>query len=122
MKLDAIVRKIGAVTITPTNVGNIEINRIYAGNKMSDILNEATSDTLVVTDLNNQQLIRAAELMDVKVICLLRDTVPARDILTTVERYGTVILSSPYGMYETCGRLYQCFLNNNREADEHSFF
>jgi hypothetical protein len=122
MTLDMIVQKIGARILTASDTSKIEIHRVYAGDKMSDILNEVSCDTLLVTNLNTQQLIRVAELMDVPGICLLRDTVPSRDIIDAVEECGTVFLSSPYGMFETCGKLYHCFLNSSREADEHPIF
>jgi hypothetical protein len=109
MKLDKIAEAIGATIITPSDISKIEIRHVYAGDKMSDLLNEASDDTLLVTNLNNQQLIRAAELMDVPSICLLRNAVPDQDIIDQVMEYGTVMMSSPYGMFETCGRLYRCF-------------
>jgi hypothetical protein len=122
MTLDMIAKKIHARILTPFDTGRIEIRHVYAGDKMSDILNEASHDTLLVTNLNNQQLIRVAELMDVPGICLLRDSIPTREIIDAVEEYGTVFLSSPFGMFETCGRLYRCFIKESREADEHPIF
>ena len=61
MLLDTIVHKIGARVLTPYNIVKMDIRRVYAGDKMSDILNEVSNDTLLVTSLNNQQLIRVSQ-------------------------------------------------------------
>ena len=113
MLLDTIVHEIGAKVLTPYNIVKTDIRRVYAGDKMSDILSEVSNDTLLVTSLNNQQLIRVSELMDIPVICLIGNMVPDRNILAAFEGCGTVFISSPYGMYETCGRLYHCFLDEH---------
>jgi len=120
MKLSEIAAKLGARVLTRGPMGaqtagnaildDVEIKRVYAGDKMSDLLNAASSDTIVVTHLNNQQLIRAAELMDIPAICLLHGIVPDDDFIKALGRIGTILMSSPYGMFETCGHLFQ-FLN-----------
>jgi hypothetical protein len=51
MKLDKIAEAIGATIITPSDISKIEIRHVYAGDKMSDLLNEASDDTLLVTNL-----------------------------------------------------------------------
>jgi len=57
--------------------GDSEIARIYAGDTMSDLIAHAAADTLIVTSLNNAQLARIAELMDLPGICLVNWRAPA---------------------------------------------
>jgi len=111
MTLDILVKNIGARVLTPKELSNIQINRVYAGDKMSELLNEASDDTLLVTNLNSEQLIRIAQLMDVPAICLVRGITPHLEVIDKLSRCSTVLLSSPMGMFETCGKLYCCFLN-----------
>jgi hypothetical protein len=108
MKISEIAQTIGAKVLSPGNGGDSDITNVWAGDKMSDLLNAASSETLLVTHLNNQQLIRAAELMDIPAICFLGGSSPDDELIKAINKIGTVLLSSPFGMYETCGRLYQC--------------
>ena len=91
-----------------------DIETVYAGDKMSDLLNAASPNTMVVTNLTGSQLLRLAELMDVPAICLLSGALPPSELVEAAERQGTALLVSPAGMFETCGRLYPCLGNANR--------
>ena len=108
MKISEIAQTLGAKVLSQGTGSDAEITNVWAGDKMSDLLNAASSKTLLVTHLNNQQLIRAAELMDIPAICFLQGSVPDNELIKSINKVGTVLISSPYGMFETCGRLYQC--------------
>ena len=108
MKLIELAEKIGARVVQHGKSTGIEIKRVYAGDKMSDLLNEASDTTLLVTNLANTQMVRIAELMDVPGICLLNDVVPGTEPVNSSLEHGTAIIVSAAGMFETCGRLYQC--------------
>ena len=56
--------------------GRSEVTRIYAGDRVSDLLNEASSKTLLVTNLANLQMVRVAELMEVPGICFVDGVEP----------------------------------------------
>ncbi len=108
MKLKELAEKIGARVVQYGKSAGIEIKRVYAGDKMSDLLSEATEETLLVTNLANTQLVRVAELMDVPGICLLNDVVPGPELVRSSIEHGTAIIVSKSGMFETCGCMYQC--------------
>lgn len=107
MKLNELAEKIGAKVLNHGECASIEIDRVYAGDKMSDLLNEASDTTLLVTNLTNPQLVRIAEIMDVPGICLLNGITPEPELVNAAIKQGTTIIVSPYGMFETCKRLYQ---------------
>jgi hypothetical protein len=110
MRLSEIAEKIGAKVLTKKiNADAILIDRIYAGDTVSDMLKAASDTILLVTNLSNTILPRVAELMDVPGICLVKGVTPDPDILSMAEEHGTVVLVSPVDMFETCGRLYVCF-------------
>lgn len=113
MKLKKLAEKIGAKILNNGKCVSIEINRVYAGDKMSDLLNEASDTTLIVTHLVNPQLLRFAEIMEVPGICLLNGVAPESDFVEAVMKHGTTFIVSPHGMSETCERLYQCLYGNN---------
>jgi hypothetical protein len=108
MKLCEFAEKIGAKVLNKGKSAGIEVDRIYAGDKMSDLLNEASDTTLIVTNLANPQLLRFAEIMDVPGICLLNGVVPESELVDAVMRHGTMFIVSPHDMAETCECLYQC--------------
>ena len=65
-------------------------------------------DTLLVTSLNNSQLIRVAELMDVPGICLVGGADPDPELLSCAKAAGTAILLTMHSLDETCRRLEHC--------------
>jgi hypothetical protein len=85
-----------------------EIARVHASDTMSDLIEHAAADTLLLTTLNNNQLIRVAELMDVPGICLVGGAVPGPELLARANAAGTAILVSPTGLEETCRILETC--------------
>ena len=113
MKLTELADRIGAqIVLNAEKATDIEVDRIYAGDTISRILSEVSNTTLLVTNLANSLLPRVADLMDVPGICLLNGVTPKTELLGGASEHGTVILVSPVGMFETCGRLYQCLVEN----------
>jgi redox-sensing transcriptional repressor len=107
MKLEDLAHNIGARVITPGRPGGTEIAKIYAGDRVSDLLNEASNKTLLVSNLASVQMLRVAELMDVPGICFVNDVEPDSDVVDLARRNGTLLLVSPAGVFETCGLIYQ---------------
>ena len=112
MKLGELAEHIGA-TIGPggRDPSSAEVERIYAGDVISDLLREASEVTLLVTSLVSPQLLRVAELMDVPGICFVDGRLPEPDIVAAAAERGIVLLVSPAGLAETRGRLDACFLD-----------
>ena len=106
MKLDELARRIGAKVLTP-GPADAQITRIYAGDRVSDLLNEASSKTLLVTNLANLQMVRVAELMEVPGICFVDGVEPDREMVELADRNHTMLMVSPVGVFETCGLIYQ---------------
>jgi hypothetical protein len=109
MKLRELADKIGAKILThEEKAAAAEIDRIYAGDRMSDLLSHSSETTLLVTNLSNTVLRHVAELMSVPGICLLNGVTPEQEIVRSALENDTVLIVSPVGMFETCGRLYKC--------------
>ena len=113
MEASGLIRRIGAKVLTSGAMLDAEIKRIYAGDRISDLLSQGDTETLLVTNLAGRHILRAAELMDVPAICLLNGISPEHGLTTVADRNGTVLFVSPYDMFETCGRLYACFVGAN---------
>ena len=107
MKLEDLAHDIGARVITSGRPGGTEIAKIYAGDRVSDLLNEASDRTLLVSNLASVQMLRVAELMDVPGICFVNDVEPDADVVDLARQNGTLLLVSPAGVFETCELIYQ---------------
>jgi len=115
MKLEDLAHNIGARVITPGRPGGTEIAKIYAGDRVSDLLNEASDHTLLVSNLASVQMLRVAELMDVPGICFVNDVEPDAEVVDLARQNGTLLLVSPAGVFETCGLIYQCLSGEKQD-------
>ena len=115
MKLEDLAENIGARVVTPGGPDGTEVTRIYAGDRVSDLLNEASDKTLLVSNLASVQMVRVAELMDVPGICFVNGVEPDDEVIELARDNGTLLLVSPAGVFETCGLIYQ-FLSGEQRA------
>jgi hypothetical protein len=114
MKLQDLASRISAHVVVPGRAADVRIDRIYAGDRISDLLTHASPTTLVVTNLTGAQLIRAAELMDVPGLCLVADPSPETEVLAAARAHGLCLMVSPVDLFETCGRLYRCWADHKQ--------
>jgi redox-sensing transcriptional repressor len=107
VRIDELARRIGAQIVSGDDSPSRVVEKIYAGDRVSDLLNEASDKTLLVTNLMSLQMIRVAELMDVPAICFVNGVAPEPDIVEKAARTHTCLMVSPIGVFETCGLIYQ---------------
>ena len=107
MRAGILASELGARVLAAPAESESEIARVYASDRMSDLLNQVDDHTLLVTHLTHALLGGPIELMDICALCFLNGAIPHAELINTAKRQGTTIMVSPYGMYETCGRLYQ---------------
>jgi redox-sensing transcriptional repressor len=106
MKLEDLATHIGARLVTPGRPGGTTVSRIYAGDRVSDLLNEASDKTLLVSNLASVQMLRVAELMDVPGICFVNGVEPDPEMVQLARDNDTLLMVSPQGVFETCGLIY----------------
>jgi hypothetical protein len=116
MKLQELAKVVGVEIRVPGRGLSVDVDGVYAGDRVSDLLNAAGDHVLLVSNLASSHLIRVAELMDVPGICLVGGQVPDPVAEETAREHGTVLLVSPVGLFETCGRMYQCLAQEQRVA------
>ncbi|HOC21783.1 MAG: transcriptional regulator [Chloroflexi bacterium] len=109
MKVAEIVKAIEGEILTPPAV-DVDLDRAFAADLMSDILVFAQPKMLMITGLTNPQTIRTAEMSDMPVILFVRGKRPSEALVRMAEEIGIGLLLSPYTMYETCGLLYDAGL------------
>ena len=106
MRLDEIVRILGAEVISKGERDDIEVAMGCGSDLMSDVLSSAKPGALLLTGLTTLQVIYTAELVDIKVVCFVRGRKPPKETVRLAASKGIVLLLTALPMFESCGRLY----------------
>jgi hypothetical protein len=78
-----------------------------ASDLMSDMLRGPTNGTVLLTGLNNIQVIRSSVISGVAAVVLVRDKKPTADMISHATEHNLPVLTTPYTMYSACGRLFR---------------
>jgi hypothetical protein len=110
MKLIDIIKIIDGNLYTPDAPLDWEIKGGCGADLMSDVLASTQPDAVLLTGLCNPQVIRTAQMADVRAVILVRGKKPPIETIQLAGQECIPLISSPYGMFELCGRLYQAGL------------
>lgn len=105
MKISDIAQLIDGEILTHTPKDDIDIHGAFAGDLMSDVLASIQPESLLVTGLNNPQVIRTALIADVRLVILARGKIPSPETIDLANADELPIISSPLGVFEISGRL-----------------
>ncbi|MGC8738212.1 MAG: hypothetical protein ACP5UA_06130 [Candidatus Hydrogenedens sp.] len=86
-----------------------EIGKVFAGDRISDLIHSASENTLIITHLNHISLVQLFNIFDVPAICLITDSEPIHELIESAEENKAFLLVSSLEMYETCGVIYGIF-------------
>ena len=92
-----------------------EVHSACGSDMMSDVLAYVKDQAVMLTGLVNAQVIRTAEMMDMKCIVFVRSKRPSADMLELAEEHGIAVMTTAKRMYDACGILY---LNGLRGTGE----
>lgn len=111
MKLNEIVQKLnGKVLHSKINL-DIEVKGAGGADLMSDVLASIQPQAVLLTGLCNPQVVRTAMMADVLAIVLVRGKTPPVETVQLAENEHIPLISTPYGMFEACGILYNAGLS-----------
>lgn len=85
-------------------------NHVYSAcgsDMMSDVLAFVKEQAVLLTGLINLQVVRTAEMMDMKCIVFVRGKNPPQEVIELAEESGIVVLKTDERMYVACGKLYE---------------
>lgn len=105
MKIKKIAGILKAEILTDFSNDDTDIIYGFGSDLMSDVLAYANSETLLVTGLNNSQVIRTAEMMDISTVLFVRGKTPCKEIMDLAEQNSITVLATNYTMFTTCGLL-----------------
>ncbi len=115
MRVDELAVLIGARVLVPGRRAAVELEQVYAGDRISDLLNAAADHSLLITNLASAHLTRVAELMDIPAICLVAGQTPDDAMLAAAREHGTWLLVSAAPLFETCGRMWTALTDEHRK-------
>ena len=114
MKISKIIELLDAKVLWGEDKIEDEVHSACGSDMMSDVLAFVKEQAVLLTGLCNPQVVRTAEMMDMRCIVFVRDKKPTPEIVELAQESGIVLLASPKRLYEACGILYSNGLVGNK--------
>ena len=106
MKLKKVVELLDANILNDSYSEDTEVLSACGCDLMSDVLAFVKDQALLLTGLVNPQVVRTAEMMDMKAIVFVRGKTPGEEIIELANEAGIAVLSTEHPLYHSCGVLY----------------
>ncbi len=116
MKISRIAEILNADIVACPELSDSEVCSACGSDMMSDVLAFVKDQAVLLTGLVNTQVIRTAEMMDMRCVVFVRSKMPSDEILELAKKCSIAVLTTKKRMYEACGLLYINGLNNTKEA------
>jgi hypothetical protein len=107
MNVKELISYINGDLLTKSGDLDREIKGGCGADLMSDVLASIQPDAVLLTGLCNPQVVRTAQMADVAAIVFVRGKKPNIETIELAEKENVPLITSPYGMFELSGRLYQ---------------
>lgn len=121
MTLNEVARILNAEVIVGQDQMGIDVKTAFGADLMSDVLAFAKPGSMLLTGLNNSQVVRTADILDIAAIVLVRGKKPSAETSQMAEELRIPILSTGFILFETAGRLYENGIRGCIEkVDNHS--
>ena len=114
MKISTIKDLLDARIISGEDGLDADVCSACGSDMMSDVLAYVKDQAVLLTGLVNSQVIRTAEMMDMRCIVFVRSKMPNEEMIELAKDSGLVLLATAKRMYEACGILY----TNGLRADD----
>lgn len=120
MLLKDLIVLLKAVPTTSVNGADTIVENAGASDLMSDVLAFTKPGSVLLTGLCSPQVVRTAEMLDLKAIVFVRNKKPDESAIALAEEMGLPLFTSPYPLYEACGLLFEAGLPGSLdERDPH---
>lgn len=110
MDLKAIIDLVEGTALNPQVDLNIKIRGGCGADLMSDVLASSQPKAILLTGLTNPQVVRTAQIAEFRAIIFVRGKQPQAETIVIATQENIPLITSPYGMFELCGRLRQAGL------------
>ena len=106
MKISEIKSILNADLICGEEFLSNEVFTACGSDMMSDVLAYVKEQAVLLSGLVNPQVVRTAEMMDMRCIVFVRNKKPSDEMLALAKESDIVILATSKRMFEACGLLY----------------
>lgn len=106
MKIKDIANLLSAQILTPEISVETEVHTACGSDMMSDVLAYVKDQAVLITGLNNPQVIRTADMMDMVCVVYVRGKKPDRLSLELAKQSNICVLCTDMPMFSCCGILY----------------
>lgn len=106
MKIKEIVELLNAKVLCGEDKIEGEVHSACGCDMMSDVLAFVKEQAVLITGLCNPQVVRTAEMMDMRCIVFVRGKMPPAEVVALADEAGIVVMATDERMYVACGLLY----------------
>ncbi len=118
MTIEDILRIVDGRLVVDARNGPLEIQSVCGSDMLSDALRYALKGALLITSLNQSQVIRTAEIADIPVVLIVLGKPIPEDMRLLAEEKNVSIISSPHSLFTVCGKLYEYGMRSCREQQQ----
>ena len=106
MLIKEIIALLDAEVCTEPVDMEINIDSACGSDLMSDVMAFSKENTMMLTGLVNIQVIRTAEMMDMKVVAFVRGKKPTPEMIKLAQEKDIILIKTELPMFSACGILY----------------
>ena len=110
MHLKDIIELVDGTPLNPEVDMNIKIRGGCGADLMSDVLASIQPKAVLLTGLTNPQVVRTSQIAEIRAIIFVRGKQPQAETLKIATQENMPLITSPFGMFELCGRLHRAGL------------
>ena len=112
MNVKEMMKIVSGTLLTPDVPLTREVKGGCGADLMSDVLASIKPEAVLLTGLCNIQVVRTAQMADVCAIVFVRGKMPSADTIELAAEESIPLISSPFGTFELCGRLFRAGLHS----------
>ncbi len=82
---------------------------VFAGggaDMMSDVLSAVAKESVLLSGLTTEDVVRTAKISGVRAIVFVRGKVPDANVMELAKNYDMPVMTTRYSLFVSCGRLY----------------
>lgn len=114
MNIGKIAEILHAKIVAGEDLVETNIKTACGSDLMSDVLAFVNKqDGVLLTGLVNPQVVRTADMLDMRGIIFVRGKMPDQDIIALANERNIALLSTQHRLYEACGILYEAGLRKD---------
>ena len=106
------IKIVHGTLLTPNVTLTREVKGGCGADLMSDVLASVKPEAVLLTGLCNIQVVRTAQMADVCAIVFVRGKKPGADTIQLASEENIPLITSPFGTFELCGRLFRAGLSS----------